>query len=70
LGTMSYSLYLIHAPVVFIVHQILAGLSLSPSVFAFLFLSLGISLSLWVASVFHRAFERPYMANFATHLRS
>jgi peptidoglycan/LPS O-acetylase OafA/YrhL len=70
LGTLSYSLYLIHAPVVFIVHQVLASLSLAPSIFAFLFLSLGVSLSLGVASVFHRVFERPYMANFATNLRS
>jgi peptidoglycan/LPS O-acetylase OafA/YrhL len=70
LGVMSYSLYLIHAPVVFIVHQGLISLSLSPSLFAFLFLSLGTGLSLWVAAGFHRLFERPFMGHFVTSLKS
>jgi peptidoglycan/LPS O-acetylase OafA/YrhL len=70
LGVMSYSLYLIHAPVVFIVHQALISLSLPTSLLAFLFLFFGTGLSLWVASGFHRLFERPFMAHFAANLKS
>jgi peptidoglycan/LPS O-acetylase OafA/YrhL len=70
LGTISYSLYLIHAPVVFIVHQVLLNLSLAPSTFAFLFLLLGTGFSLWIAYGFHCAFERPFMAHFLSRLKS
>jgi peptidoglycan/LPS O-acetylase OafA/YrhL len=70
LGMMSYSLYIIHAPVVFMTHQVLLNLSLAPSTFAFLFLLLGTGFSLWIAYGFHCAFERPFMAHFSSRLKS
>jgi peptidoglycan/LPS O-acetylase OafA/YrhL len=70
LGIMSYSLYIIHAPVVFFIHQTLLNLSLAPSTFAFVFLLLGTGFSLWVAYGFHCAFERPFMAHFSSKLKS
>jgi peptidoglycan/LPS O-acetylase OafA/YrhL len=70
LGTISYSLYIIHAPVVFIVHQGLLNLSLAPPILAFLLLLLGTGFSLWIAYLFYCAFERPFMAHFSSRLKS
>lgn len=61
LGTLSYSLYLIHAPVLGILHDALPPLHLSRAgLLAFVSL-FGVSASLLLAYLFHLVFERPFM---------
>ncbi|MEC4880056.1 MAG: acyltransferase [Scytonema sp. PMC 1070.18] len=70
LGVISYSLYLTHAPIVFLVHQFLLSFNLSPTAMATKWLLISLPLSLLVANVFHRIFERPFMSSSALNLKS
>jgi peptidoglycan/LPS O-acetylase OafA/YrhL len=65
LGTFSYSLYLMHVPVLTVVT--LVGISLGiTSIPAYLFMvAVGIPLALIFTYLFHLIFERPFMP---THL--
>jgi peptidoglycan/LPS O-acetylase OafA/YrhL len=61
IGRFSYSLYLIHAPVLAVVFVTLEAFGLSCVVIQVLMLSLGMSISLLVAYVFYLGFERPFL---------
>lgn len=61
LGTFSYSLYLVHAPIVAIVHDIAARFAPTPSLMLLALFGLGVPLSLAFAYLFYRLFERPFM---------
>ena len=65
MGTFSYSLYIIHAPVVWVVHQFLQGQQLSPTMMAGMWFLIAVPSSLLVAYLFHRVFERPFMSHFS-----
>jgi peptidoglycan/LPS O-acetylase OafA/YrhL len=65
-GVISYSLYLTHAPIVFLVYQVLLSLNLSPTAIAAKWILIALPLSLLVANLFHRIFERPFMSNFVS----
>ncbi|AKG20771.1 acyltransferase family protein [Calothrix sp. 336/3] len=64
LGTISYSLYLTHGPVLVLLRYWLFHLNLSADVFAILSFTLGVFVSLLVAYPFHVLFERPFMSAF------
>jgi peptidoglycan/LPS O-acetylase OafA/YrhL len=64
LGTFSYSLYLIHGPVLVLVRYSLFYLPISPHMFAAGCYLIGTVMSLIVAYWFHLHFERPFMSNF------
>ncbi|WP_243902412.1 acyltransferase family protein [Aetokthonos hydrillicola] len=70
LGVFSYSLYITHAPVVWLVHQLLLSLNLSPTLMATKWLIIGVPSSLMVAYLFHVAFERPFMSHFSVNIKS
>jgi len=59
-GTFSYSLYLVHAPLLHLCWFVLRPLQLSPDL-AFTALLLCTPVVVGVAYVFHRLFERPFM---------
>ena len=59
LGTFSYSLYLTHALILVLIHEMMIGLS--PSTHLWLIWGLGIPVCLGFAFVFHLVFERPFM---------
>lgn len=61
LGTFSYSLYLVHAPIVAIVHDIAAHFALSPAKMLLALFGIGVPLSIALAYLFYRLFERPFM---------
>jgi len=70
LGVFSYSLYITHAPVVWLVYQFLQSQNLSPTMMATKWFLIAVPLSLLVAYLFHRAFERPFMSHFSSNLKS
>ncbi|BAZ20557.1 acyltransferase 3 [Kalymmatonema gypsitolerans NIES-4073] len=64
LGTFSYSLYLIHGPVLVLVRYFLFSLQLSPGMFAVISYVAGVTISVLVAYLFYLVFERPFMSGF------
>lgn len=60
LGSFSYSLYLIHAPILFALHLGLKALGLSSDVKALTLLTVGIGLSMFCAQIFSTVFERGF----------
>lgn len=62
LGTFSYSLYLVHAPVLALCQSALRPLALSPTVDLILMLLIGVPVALLVSYLFHLAFERPFLS--------
>lgn len=67
LGTFSYSIYLSHYPVMILFWNIMLHATSSPLVWAALMIGGYIPLSVAVAYLFHRCFERPFMPG---HLQS
>lgn len=61
LGSFSYSLYLLHAPVLALVFVTLRGADMPPAVVLITLTTLGVLLSCVVASVFSLVFERPFV---------
>ncbi len=61
LGTFSYSLYLVHAPVLAIVHDLAARFTLTPAGMLLVLFAIGVPLAVAVAYLFYRLFERPFM---------
>lgn len=61
LGAFSYSLYLVHAPVLAVCQSVLRPLALSPTVSLALMLGVAVPLALLCSYVFHLAFERPFL---------
>ncbi|XGV98836.1 MAG: acyltransferase family protein [Leptolyngbya sp. BL-A-14] len=68
LGTFSYSLYLIHLPVLGLAELPLSGIH-SPVAKFFGLLLLGVPLALLASYGFHLLFEKPFMAEFSRHRR-
>jgi peptidoglycan/LPS O-acetylase OafA/YrhL len=64
LGRFSYSLYLIHAPVLSALSLIIGRAGWPPAVKFATLLVVGVPLSLGLAYLFHRAFERRFMSEF------
>jgi peptidoglycan/LPS O-acetylase OafA/YrhL len=64
LGAFSYSLYLIHGPVLVLVRYFLFNLPISPSMFAATCYLGGVGMSLLIAYWFYLVFERPFMSSF------
>ncbi len=64
LGGFSYSLYLIHGPVLVLVRYFLFNLPISPSMFAATSYLVGVGMSLLIAYWFYLVFERPFMSSF------
>jgi peptidoglycan/LPS O-acetylase OafA/YrhL len=64
IGTFSYSLYLIHGPLLVLVRYFLFSLQLSPAIFAVISYLLGVAVSLVIAYLFYLVFERPFMSGF------
>jgi peptidoglycan/LPS O-acetylase OafA/YrhL len=60
IGIFSYSLYLVHAPILHLIWFCLRPLQLSPDA-TFLVLVLSVPLVVGLAYGFHRVFERPFM---------
>lgn len=65
LGTMSYSLYLVHAPLLAIFYILLDKVHLGPTVKIVALLVGGVPLVIGCAYIFHRLFERPFMSHVA-----
>jgi len=63
LGVFSYSLYLVHAPVLVLVHQYLLRLHFSPTATFLTLLIVAVPLSLLISYIFHLNFERPFMSS-------
>ncbi len=61
LGTFSYSLYLVHAPLLALLHSFLKMFWLSPAAMFGALLGVGVPLSVGLAYLFHLAFERRFM---------
>ncbi|AFZ23106.1 putative acyltransferase [Cylindrospermum stagnale PCC 7417] len=64
LGTFSYSLYLIHGPVLVFVRYFLFHLPISPNTFAAASYLIGTVMSVVIAYWFYLFFERPFMSSF------
>ncbi len=62
LGVYSYSLYLIHAPVLAACQYFLRPLPLPPTLALVLMLGAGVPLALLFSYLFHLAFERPFLS--------
>jgi len=62
LGTFSYSLYLVHYPVLGALHLFLRNLHFPPNICLLWLMLAGLPLSLVVAYIFHLIFERPFMS--------
>ncbi len=62
LGTFSYSLYLVHAPVLAVCQWALRPLPLSPTLGLGVMLAGGVPLCLLVSYAFHLAFEKPFLS--------
>ena len=62
LGTFSYSLYLVHAPVLALCQAALRPLHLSPPLGLALMLGGAVPLALLVSFAFHLAFEKPFLS--------
>jgi peptidoglycan/LPS O-acetylase OafA/YrhL len=63
LGVFSYSLYLVHAPVLVLVHQYLLRLHLSATATFLTLLIVAVPLSLLISYIFYLKFEKPLMSN-------
>jgi peptidoglycan/LPS O-acetylase OafA/YrhL len=61
LGIFSYSPYLIHAPILALVHMILRPMHLSSVGVTFALIFVGVPLCIGSAYIFHLFFERPFM---------
>ena len=61
LGAFSYSLYLIHAPVLALVWAQFLRLHLSPTVSLVALMGIGLPLALVIAYLFHLVFEKPFL---------
>jgi peptidoglycan/LPS O-acetylase OafA/YrhL len=61
LGTFSYSLYLIHDPLLGLGHALLQTFGVSPVKSFALLLCIGVPLIIFVSYLFHCVFERPFM---------
>ncbi len=64
LGVFSYSLYLVHAPILGIVHDALGPLHLTNLALLAGVLVLGVGGALLLSYLFHRVFERPFMPGY------
>ncbi|MEA5602808.1 acyltransferase [Nostoc sp. UHCC 0252] len=64
LGTFSYSLYLMHGPVLVFVRYFLFYLPISPDMFAAASYLVGTIMSLIISYWFYLFFERPFMSSF------
>jgi peptidoglycan/LPS O-acetylase OafA/YrhL len=62
LGMISYSLYLVHYPLLSVTHMALMALGLSATLRLVTLLALAVPASIAVAYAFHIAFERPFLA--------
>ncbi len=62
LGAFSYSLYLVHAPILAVSLSALRPLHLSPTLTLALMLGFGVPLALAGSYLFYLAFERPFLA--------
>jgi peptidoglycan/LPS O-acetylase OafA/YrhL len=62
LGTMSYSLYLMHAPVLTLLHIPLSSMPLTPTLRTGIMLIVCVPLTVVLTYLFHIAFERKYMS--------
>lgn len=62
LGGFSYSLYLVHYPVLSLFHLLLRPLGLSDLAVLVILLSAGVVISLLIAYLFHLLFERPFLS--------
>ncbi len=62
LGTFSYSLYLVHAPVLALCQSALRLLHLPPTLSLGLMLIVGVPLALLFSFLFHLAFEKPFLS--------
>ena len=60
-GTFSYSLYLVHRPLILLAHQAMTALALVPAMTLALNLFLVIPLCLPICYLFFLAFERPFL---------
>ena len=61
-GTFSYSLYLIHSPVLQLISKfILAPIEMSTSIKSYLLIIIGTSSAIAISYIFHLLFERPFM---------
>jgi peptidoglycan/LPS O-acetylase OafA/YrhL len=70
LGGFSYSLYITHAPIVWITYQFLLNKHLSPTMFTVSWFLIAVPSSLIFAYLFHQVFERPFMSSFSSNLKS
>ena len=61
MGVFSYSLYLVHAPVLALVHDALGLLHLTNLALLAGVFVLGVGGALLLSYLFHRVFERPFM---------
>lgn len=67
LGAFSYSLYLVHAPILAVCLSLLRPLHLTPTVTLALMLALAVPLAIAGSFLFHLAFERPFLRRRAAH---
>jgi len=61
LGSFSYSLYLVHAPVLVLVYHLLLSLQIPTIAIAAILLMVAVPISILIAYLFHLVFERPIM---------
>ena len=61
LGAFSYSLYLIHAPILAICQALIRQLGLPPTVSLALMLTLAVPLAVGISYLFYLVFERPFL---------
>ncbi len=66
LGVFSYSLYLIHAPVLAVCQSFVRQRGLSPTLGLTLMLGAGVPLALLCSYLFHLVFERPFLSRALT----
>ena len=62
LGSISYSLYLIHFPMLSLIGNVMLARGVGPMARLAVLLVVGSPLILAISYGFHRAFERPYLA--------
>lgn len=62
LGTFSYSLYLVHAPVLALCQSALRPEHLAPTLGLCVMLTAGVPLALLASYLFHQAFEKPFLS--------
>lgn len=62
-GAFSYSLYLVHQPILAALLYVVSHLHMAPLIRALLMWTSGISISISLALLFSRVFERPFISN-------